>query len=137
MRTLRTWLTLVATIAVAMIAVTATAAAQTTTGAISGRVTDSQGLPLPGVTVNVSSPSLQGIRTVVTSDTGDYIVPQLPSGTYNITFELSGFEKVSKTTAVAPTQSVPVNATLGVASLTEVINVTGQTADVLTQTTQV
>src|SRR5262249_14486140 len=104
---------------------------------ISGRVTDSQNLALPGVTVTVSSPSLQGLRTVVTSDNGDYIIPQLPSGVYTVVFELSGFEKITKTTSVAPTQVVPVNVTLGVASLSEVITVTGQRADVLMQTTQV
>jgi hypothetical protein len=132
MRTRTTWLAVAATFLAAAIA-----SAQTTTGTISGRVTDSQGLPLPGVTVSVSSPRLQGVRTAVTSENGDYIIAQVPSGAYAVSFELSGFEKVSKTTEVAPTQTVPVNATLGVAGLSEVITVSGQAANVLTQTTQV
>src|SRR6476661_948700 len=70
--------------------------AQTTTGTISGHVVDSQGLALPGVTVTVSSPNLQGLRTVVTSQNGDFIVAQLPAGAYTITFELTGFENVVK-----------------------------------------
>src|SRR5690349_3034596 len=44
--------------------------AQSTTGTIRGKVVDLQNLALPGVTVNVSSPNLQGVRTVVTSESG-------------------------------------------------------------------
>jgi protocatechuate 3,4-dioxygenase beta subunit len=57
------------------------AAAQSTNGTISGRVTDSQGLPLPGVTVIATSPNLQGARETVTSENGDYILTLLPPGT--------------------------------------------------------
>src|SRR5262245_32798256 len=133
MSVFRTWLLAAA----ALLAGASLASAQSTNGTISGRVTDSQNLALPGVTVTVSSPSLQGVRTVVTSENGDYIIPQLPSGSYTIVFELSGFERVTKTAAVAPTQVVPVNVALGVATLSEVVTVTAQSADVLMQTTQV
>ena len=50
---------------VAMIA-TGSARAQSTTGTISGRVVDSQNLPVPGVTVIATSPALQGARESVT-----------------------------------------------------------------------
>ena len=113
------------------------ATAQTTTGTISGRVVDSQGLPLPGVTVSASSPNLQGVSSAVTSANGDYIFTGLPSGTYTITFELSGFEKQTRTATLAPTQVFPLNVTMGVAALTETVNVVGRSADVVTQTAQV
>ena len=51
---------------------------------------------MPGVTVNAESPNLQGIRTAVTSENGDYIISLLPSGAYTITFELSGFQRVER-----------------------------------------
>ena len=51
MNVVRTWLA-----AVAVLAVAALAAAQTTNGTISGHVADFQGLALPGVTVNAISP---------------------------------------------------------------------------------
>ena len=38
-------------------------------------------LALPGVTVSVTSPNLQGIRSTVTSEIGDYVVTLLPPGT--------------------------------------------------------
>ena len=44
------------------------AAAQDTTGTVSGRVVDAQGLILPGVTVTVSGP--QGAKTAVTDGEG-------------------------------------------------------------------
>ena len=75
---------------------TSGAAAQTTTGTISGRIVDSQGLALPGVTVTVAGPNLQGTLTAVSAENGDYIVPRVPPGTYTVTFELSGFERQQK-----------------------------------------
>ena len=109
-------------VAAALFLAAASASAQTTTGTISGRVIDSQGLALPGVTVTASSPNMQGVRTVVTSGNGDYIFSALPSGTYTITYELSGFQNQQRTVAVAPTQVVPLDVTLGVATLTETVS---------------
>lgn len=111
--------------------------AQSTTGTISGHVSDSQGLALPGVTVTVASPNLQGIRSTVTSEIGDYVVTLLPSGTYTLTFELSGFQKQEKRILLAPTQTLPVDAELGPAALTEQVTVVGTPAHVFTQTAQV
>jgi hypothetical protein len=133
MRFVRTWLLA----AVALFAVAALASAQTTNGTISGHVADSQGLALPGVTVNAASPNLQGIRTVVSSENGDYVIALLPSGTYTVTFELSGFQTVTKTATLAPTQTLPIDAQLGPAAISETVNVVGSTADVLTKTSQV
>src|ERR1700757_2558313 len=113
MRFVRTWLLL----AVALLAVAAAATAQTTNGTISGHVADAQGLALPGVTVNATSPNLQGVRSVTTSENGDYVLSLLPSGTYTVSFELSGFQTVSKTVALAPTQVLPLDTTMGPAAI--------------------
>ena len=111
--------------------------AQTTTGTITGRVIDNQNLAVPGVTVTVEGPNLQGALSAVTSENGDYIVPQLPPGTYTVAFTLSGFGRQQRTIPVAPTQTVPLNITLGLAGLDETVNVVGKAAEVLTQTAQV
>ena len=131
------WLKLSLCVAVVVVMTAGPAAAQTTTGTITGRVVDGQGLSVPGVTVNVEGVNLQGVLTVVTSENGDYILPQLPPGTYTVTFQLSGFETQKKTVALAPTQTLPMNIEMGPASLSETVNVVGQSADVLTQTAQV
>jgi len=54
--------------------------AQTVTGEINGTVFDNSGTALPGVTVVVSSPKLQGTRTTVTNAKGFYRFPLLPLG---------------------------------------------------------
>jgi len=111
--------------------------AQSTTGTIRGHVNDAQGLPLPGVTVSVTSPNLQGTRTAVTAENGDFVITVLPSGTYSVTFELSGFQRVAQTVGLAPTQDLPIKVELGPADVTEEVTVVGQSAEVLTQTAQV
>jgi outer membrane receptor protein involved in Fe transport len=110
------------------------AAAQSTTGTIAGRIADSQGLPLPGVTVTVAGPNLQGTLTSVTTENGDYSVPRVPPGTYTVTFELSGFQQQQKTAIVALSQELTLNATLGPAALTETVNVSASAGDVLMNT---
>ena len=47
----------------------------TQTGTLSGAVLDQSGLVLPGVTVTVTSPSLQGVRSTVTDENGRYSMP--------------------------------------------------------------
>src|SRR5688572_14808736 len=112
-------------------------AAQSTTGTISGRVVDTQALPVPGVTVTATSPNLQGVRETVTSENGDYILTLLPSGTYTITFELAGFGAQRRTVSLAPTQVLPLPIEMGPAALTEAVEVLGRSSDVLVQTAQV
>jgi hypothetical protein len=121
----------------ACLALAGTAGAQTTNGTISGRVIDGQGLPLPGVTVNAASPNLQGVRTSTTSANGDYTFIGLPSGPYKLTFELSGFQTIEKAVTLAPTETLTVDSTLGVAAVNETVNVVADPASVLTQTAQV
>jgi outer membrane receptor protein involved in Fe transport len=123
--------------AAALLIVSATAQAQSTTGTISGRVSDAQGLPVPGVTVTATSPNLQGTRETVTSTNGDYILSLLPSGTYTVAFELSGFGTQTRSVTVAPTQVVPLEIEMGPAAFSETVQVVANSSDVFTETAQV
>jgi outer membrane receptor for ferrienterochelin and colicin len=123
--------------AAALLALGNAAHAQSTTGTISGRVADAQGLPVPGVTVTATSPNLQGTRETVTSTNGDYIISLLPPGAYAVTFELSGFDTVMRNVTVAPTQVVPLEVEMGVAAVSETVQVVGRSAEVFTSTAQV
>jgi len=89
------------------------------TGAIRGAVADPDGLALPGVTVTVTSPALQGARTVVTSANGDFNIPFLPPGEYTVTFELQGFAVQKQTIGVAMAETQPMQVKLALASVTE------------------
>ncbi len=51
-----------------------------TTGNLSGRITDANGGALPGVTVEVRSPALQGTRTAMSDAGGEYRFAILPPG---------------------------------------------------------
>jgi outer membrane receptor for ferrienterochelin and colicin len=96
------------------------------TGTISGKVIDNQGLALAGVAVSVTSPSLQGTRTVTTSINGDYIIPFLPAGDYTVTYELSGFKTRKQEVRVAIAEAIPLNASLEIAQVAETITVVGE-----------
>ena len=62
---------------------------------------------------------LQGVRTAITSDSGDYLIPLLPPGTYSVSFELSGFQTRQRTQQVAATHNAPVDVTMSVAASTK------------------
>lgn len=98
------------------------------TGVIRGSVSDPAGLPIPGVTVTVASPALQGTRTVATSPNGDFIVPLLPPGEYTVTFELQGFATQKQTIGVAMAETRPMQVKLELATVTETVNVSGSTS---------
>lgn len=127
----------VAWLAATLLTTAGLAHAQSTTATISGRVIDPQQLPVPGVTVTAESANLQGVRTAVTSNNGDYILSLLPPGTYRISFELVGFQRQDRTISLAPTQVLPLTAMLGPAAVVETVDVVGQSADVLLRTAQV
>lgn len=92
------------------------------TGGVGGRVTDEDGLALPGVLVTVASPALQGVRTATTAANGDYIIPFLPPGTYAVTFELPGFRVARReNVAVVIAETLRVDMSLGVAGVSETV----------------
>jgi len=67
------------------------------TGEIRGKITEESGEGLPSVAITARSPNLQGLRTALSDKSGNFRLPLLPVGTYALTFELSGFEKVTMT----------------------------------------
>src|SRR5947207_2731697 len=79
--------------------------AQVPTGTISGHVVSADGKALPGVTVSVTSSSLQGTRSTVTSENGDYLVPLLPPGDYTLSFEIGDFQPMREVRSIAGTQT--------------------------------
>ncbi|MFC2142692.1 carboxypeptidase regulatory-like domain-containing protein, partial [Acidobacteriota bacterium] len=102
--------------------------AQSQTGSISGSVTDTEGVPLPGVTVSADSPSLQGVRSVISDNKGNYKLPLLPIGKYSITFELDGFEKLILTGYEVRTGfTVVIEAEMNASAIDEEVIVTADT----------
>ncbi len=98
--------------------------AQVPTGTLSGRVTDAQGA-LPGVTVTVTAPTLQGVRTAVTTEAGDYIFTFLPPGEYTVRLELGGFQTLETSIKVSAAQVAKLDATMPQTQITEEVTVAG------------
>jgi outer membrane receptor protein involved in Fe transport len=104
--------------------------AQGTTGLLTGVVTH-DGSPLPGVTVTISSPSLQGVRTAVTNENGGYNLPALPPGDYVVTFEMNGMQTVTQRVRVAVAQTSRSDASMRLSGIAEAITVTASTSPVI------
>src|SRR3954467_14261327 len=101
--------------------------AQSQTGEIFGKVTDSSGAVLPGVAVTLTGPSLLQPQTATTSETGSFQFPRLNVGTYNVRFELPGFKTVIKENIqVTVGFSANVSTQLGVSAMQETVTVTGE-----------
>ena len=109
--------------------------AQFTTGSLIGTVTSSDGSPLPGVSVTISSPTLQGTRNAVTGDTGGFHFPALPPGSYTVTFELDGMQRQHQKVAVTLAQTARADATLQMAAVSEDLTVMA-TAPAVVETTE-
>ena len=109
-----------------------------TTGTINGKVVDSSGAVLPGVTVTASSASLMGVQTSVTDASGMYRFPALPPGSYTLAFELPGFNTLKREAIeISMGFTATVNVELKVASLQETVTVTGESPVIDTSNTRV
>lgn len=96
-------------------------------GKITGQVTDEQGDPLPGVTVEATSPKLVGMAFTTTDNNGTYRLMALPSGTFEITFTLPGFKKIiRKDVQLELSQTLALNISMEVATIEEEVTVVGQ-----------
>jgi hypothetical protein len=118
-------------LAISLAAAGRTAAQGNPTGTVSGHVVDQAGLAVPGATVTASSPALQGVRTATTSENGDYIIPFLPAGDYEVKFELQGFKTTTRPVSVKMAETLPLNVTLAIAAVAESVTVTGASPDIV------
>src|SRR4051812_12615657 len=111
----------------AIAALPAIAAAQrTTTGTVAGKVVDSSGAVLPGVTVQLTSPEVLGQFTAVSDGQGVYRVTNLPPGNYDVRAELSGFGTVIRKAPVRLNAVTEVDFTLSVGTVAETVTVTAE-----------
>jgi hypothetical protein len=72
--------------------------AQETTGTLTGRVVDGQGLAMPGVAVTASAS--QGTKAATTDGEGRFRISFLPPDTYTVKAELQGFKSVEQKSVV-------------------------------------
>src|SRR6202158_1459631 len=111
--------------------------AQSTGGRILGRVADSSGAVLANVKVTATNDATGIARETKTNASGDDVFPEVPVGTYTLTFDLSGFKtNVRKNVVLDVNQVITLNMSMQVGASKEVIEVTSEAPLVDTTTTQ-
>lgn len=101
-------------------------------GLLGGTVTTADGLVVPGATITVESPALQGARTTVTDVNGNYVLRGLPPGEYTARFELEGMAPRTDRTVVALGRTTTIDAVLSPAAVSETVTVVGTASPVVT-----
>jgi hypothetical protein len=100
------------------------AAAQVNTSTIEIVVTDNSNQPLPGVTVRVTSPATGLDLNTVTAAAGTARIAALPPGTYDVVFELQGFNPLTQKGLVLRVGQTQVLHVMMTATLSESVTVT-------------
>ncbi|MGD9904978.1 MAG: carboxypeptidase regulatory-like domain-containing protein [Vicinamibacterales bacterium] len=124
--------------AAALLAAPTSGWAQRTTGDIRGVITDESGAVLPGVTVTLRGPAVQGAPVAVSNELGVYRFPNLAPGVYEIEVELAGFANKKQTgiqVSLGATQEVPVQ--MALSTQQETITVVAEAPVVDSATTEI
>jgi len=100
---------------------------------IQGRVTDSSGAAISGATVTATQTSTGLVRTTVSNDSGQYVLPNLPVGQWDIRAKAQGFgEFLQKNVTLQVGEQPQINISMKVGGATETVEVTTAVAAVET-----
>ncbi len=112
--------------------------AQVTRGTITGFVTDASGAVVPGVKV-VARNIATGVQAeTISSTTGNYVIPNLQVGTYELSVSQSGFKSWSRTGIVLSGGfAMRVDVALEIGQVSERVTVTAAPPALKTETTEV
>jgi len=101
--------------------------AQSVTGRILGIVTDQSGGVVAGATVTVTDVQRGTKRTMVTDASGEYVVPELPPGTYTVRVEAPGFKAAERPNILLEVaKDVSIDFSVQPGEVTETVTVTEQ-----------
>jgi hypothetical protein len=105
---------------------------------ISGTITDTTGAVIPGAAVTVTNTGTQQTAKTSTNPSGYYVVPNLPSGNYDVKAEKEGFQACSTLGVhLDPSANVMVNCTMQVGQVTQVVEVQASPVQVQTSESRV
>lgn len=134
MHKIKTWM---ATAVACVVLLSTPAFAQYDNGSIVGTVRDSAGSVIPGATVTVTNPATGMASTIITNASGDYQVPELRVGQYNIEVSKAGFASAKATditVSVGGRQRIDLSMPIGNTSTT--VQVSGVSLQIQTETSQ-
>ena len=90
------------------------------TASIKGSVSDASGAAVVGASVTVTNAASGVQRTTQTNSSGDYEVPALPPGAYNVDVQMKGFQRqIAKDVRLEVSQNTVQSFKLAVASTGE------------------
>ena len=96
-----------------------------TLGTITGEVKDASGAVIPGATVTATNTGTNAAREMPSNEAGTYTFAALPPGPYVVKAELQGFKTVQQQVELHVEQTVRVNFTMEIGTLSETAEVTG------------
>lgn len=109
--------------------------AQSGTTSVRGIVLDQQGRAIAGATVKLGSADKGLVRTAATNDGGSFTFPTLPPGTYRLEISQNGFKTfVHNDVRALVDTPANISATLDVGDISEIVNVTANSAEALLNT---
>src|ERR1022692_3133930 len=112
--------------------------AQGDRGVITGTVTDPGGAVVPGAQITATQGSTNASYKVKTSTTGDYTVPGLPVGTYQLKVEVPGFKShVTDRIMVGPGEEIRVDVKLDIGTSQQTVEVSAAAQVVQTENARV
>ena len=108
------------------------------TGSITGTVSDSSGAAIPDAAVTLTNTGTTQSRTVQTNASGLFSFPDLPIGAYTMQISKAGFATQKRSaTELLTGQTIGIDITLKVGTQVESIEVTTETLQVQTSTSEV
>lgn len=124
--------------ALSLLVCTSALVAQSTLGTITGVVTDSTGAVIPNAVV-VATNTATGVRAqTVSSSTGNYVIPNLQVGPYEISVAVSGFKTFNRSGInLSSNDNLRVDVTLQVGQTSERVEVTAEAPPLKTESTEV
>ncbi|HZU25520.1 MAG TPA: TonB-dependent receptor, partial [Bryobacteraceae bacterium] len=129
---------LVKVLIIAGCVLSAAALAQTSQGSIAGTVVDATGAVIGGAQITAKNTATGAVSQTESSSAGDYRLPNLNAGTYDVTANFAGFKAAQQTgvvVQVATTTSL--NITMQPGEVTETVTVTGGAPTVEAETADV
>src|SRR5581483_45593 len=76
---------------------TVAAFAQSDRGTVTGTVTDPAGAVIAGANIEAKNIETGVLFQVASTDTGNFTIPQLPAGVYEVSVSVPGFKKYVRT----------------------------------------
>jgi hypothetical protein len=111
--------------ALVLFVVALTLFAQTDRGTITGTTIDPAGAVVANAAIEARNTETGAIYQVASSATGNYTIPNLPTGTYQISVTVPGFKKFVRTgLLIQAAQTIRVDVAMEVGSATESVTVT-------------